>query len=99
MNDSALCGAQYPPLLMFMSDGGAPDGEDEMDALHTKISGLTSELLVKTFAFGEGADTGKLQALATAGRGEFLLAVDGMQLKECFEKTAASLVKTYVRSR
>lgn len=82
---------------MFMSDGGAKDGENEMRTLHTVISSRTSELQVKTFAFGEGADTSKLQALASAGGGEFLLAVDGLKLKECFEKAAASLVKTHFR--
>ena len=85
---------------MFMSDGRPHDpdqGEAAMRALYEEISGRTSELQVKTLAFGHNADTKLLQALATAGGGEFLLAVDGLQLKACFEKTAASLVKTHFR--
>lgn len=86
--------------MMFMSDGHPGDskqGEAAMRALYEEISGRTSELQVKTLAFGSGADKEKLKALAAAGGGEFLLAVDGMQLKACFEKTAASLVKTHFR--
>ena len=88
----------YSPLLMFMSDGGAPDGEDEMSFLSTEISVLTPDLQVKTLAFGAGASRDKLQRLADLGGGELLLAIDGMALKECFRKTAASLVtKTHFR--
>ena len=89
--------AQYPPLLMFMSDGQSYSGEDEMRSLRTVISSRTSELLVKTISFGD-ADSAKLEALANAGGGEFLRAVGGIELKECFEKAAASLpVKTHFR--
>ena len=91
---------QCQPLMMFMSDGKPHDpeeGEDAIRALYKEISSRTSELQVKTLAFGNGADTEKLQALATAGGGEFLLAVDGVELKACFENTAASLVKTHFR--
>ena len=83
-----------------MSDGFPDDsdnGEGAMRALHKKISRRTSELQVKTLAFGEHANRTKLEALAHAGGGEFLLAVDGLELKACFEKAAASLVKTHFR--
>ena len=95
---SCLCVAQCSPIFVFMSDGRPADnGEDEMRALHEEISRRTSELQVKTLAFGENADCTKLEALAHAGDGEFLLAVDGLELKACFEKAAASLVKTHFR--
>jgi hypothetical protein len=98
---SYLCVAQCSPILVFMSDGvpssSEDNGEDKMRALHEEISRLTSELQVKTLAFGENADCTKLEALAHAGDGEFLLAVDGLELKACFEKAAASLVKTHFR--
>ena len=83
-----------------MSDGVPDDsdnGEDTMRALHEEISRRTSELQVKTLAFGKHANRTKLKALAHAGGGEFLLAVDGLELKACFEKAAASLVKTHFR--
>ena len=79
---------------MFMSDGQDSSGEDEMRELRAEICVLTPELVVKTVAFGQ-VDPGKLKALADAGAGEFMHAVDGMQLKMCFEKAAASLVKTH----
>ena len=64
---------------MFMSDGQSRSEEykeNEMRTLHTVISNRTSELLVKTISFGD-ADSAKLEALANAGGGEFLIAVDG----------------------
>ena len=70
---------------MFMSDGQSYSGEDEMRNLREVISSRTSELLVKTISFGN-ADSAKLEALANAGGGEFLRAVGGIELKECFEK-------------
>ena len=84
-----------------MSDGHPSDdsdnGEGAMRALHKKISRRTSELQVKTLAFGEHANRTKLEAMAHAAGGEFLLAVDGLELKACFEQAAASLVKTHFR--
>jgi hypothetical protein len=46
---------------------------------------------VKTMGFGSGCDSSKLQRLATLGGGEFSLALNGLELKECFEQAAASL--------
>jgi hypothetical protein len=98
LKDFCLCGAQCLPILVFMSDGKPHDnGEDTMRALHKEISLRTSELQVKTLAFGDQADPTKLKALADAGGGEFLLALDGQELKTCFEKAAASLAKTHFR--
>jgi len=155
---------EYSPLLMFMSDGDAYDGEVGIDRMRTlcseisqltapgckweevgeeptsgieisnnalaealhekvdftveelikfKVSNLSSdcyikanrkyfkssiaELQVKTIAFGSGASHDKLQRLAEPGGGEFLLASDGFQLKQCFRNAAASLVKTHFR--
>jgi len=155
---------EYSPLLMFMSDGDAFDGEVGIDRMRTlcseisqltapgckweevgeeptlgieisnnalaealhekvdftveelikfKVSNLSSdcyikanrkyfkssiaELQVKTIAFGSGANHDKLQRLAEPGGGEFLLASDGFQLKQCFRNAAASLVKTHFR--
>ena len=82
---------------MFMSDGRPHDpeqGKAAMRALYKEISSRTSELQVKTLAFGDGAGIETLQALATAGGGEFLQAIDGLELKACFEQTAFSLLKT-----
>jgi len=89
---------EYSPLLMFMSDGAANDGEDEMCALYTDLSKSTAELQVKTLAFGNGASRDKLRDMANLGGGDFLSAIDGVELKEVFEKTAADLVvKTHFR--
>jgi len=89
---------EYSPLLMFMSDGGASDGEAEMRILCTELSKTTAELQVKTLAFGPGASGEKLRDMANLGGGEFLTAIDGVELKEVFQKTAASLVvKTHCR--
>ena len=89
---------EYSPVLMFMSDGGASDGEDEMRALCTELSNTIAELQVKTLAFGPGASTEKLKRMANLGGGEFLPAMDGVELKECFEKAASSLaVKVHFR--
>ena len=98
LKDSCLCGAQCLPILVFMSDGRPHDnGEDKMRALHKEIALRTSELQVKTLAFGDQAAPTKLKALADAGGGEFLQALDGQELKTCFEKAAASLAKTHFR--
>lgn len=80
---------EYLPLLMFMSDGGSSDGESEMQNSNAALHG--DGLLVKTIAFGSGADVSKLRMLAEMGKGEFLEAADGLQLQECFQQTAASL--------
>ena len=85
----------YPPLLMFMSDGGASDGELEMAQLLHAVPPDSTELQVKTLAFGQGADVSKLSSLAKLGGGEFLLAINGLELKECFEQAAASLAHSF----
>ena len=89
---------EYSPLLMFMSDGGASDGDAEMFTLCTELSKTSAELQVKTLAFGNGASRDKLQGMANLGGGEFLTAIDGVELREVFKKTAASpVVKTHFR--
>ena len=92
-----MCCAVFADFCVYVDGRPADNGEDEMRALHEEISRRTSELQVKTLAFGKNADCTKLEALAHAGDGEFLLAVDGLELKACFEKAAASLVKTHFR--
>jgi len=41
--------------------------------------------------FGRECDSTKLQKLATLGGGDFSLALNGLELRECFEQAAASL--------
>ena len=81
--------AEYSPLLLFMSDGGAPDGEHEMGALHATF--FASGLQTQVVGFGAGADEAKLMRMAGLGGGKFSLALDGLELKQCFEQAAASL--------
>lgn len=81
------------PLLMFMSDGGAGDGEDQMKSLHDNFH--AKGLMVKTFGFGTGADSTKLKGLAELGGGEFAHAVDALELKQQFEQAAASLAHSF----
>ena len=84
--------SEFLPFLMFMSDGCPTDGEegeDEMKKLHAAFH--AKGLKVNSTAFGAGANVSKLRTLAESGGGEFLEAADGVQLKDCFEQTAASL--------
>ena len=84
-----LMQAEYSPLLVFMSDGGAPDGEHEMLALHATF--FASGLQTQVVGFGAGADKAKLTRMAGLGGGKFSFALDGLELKQCFEQAAASL--------
>jgi len=75
----------------------APEGENEVSILSTDISLLTLDLQVKALTFGVDTIRDKLQ-VGRLGGAEFLSAIDGLALKECFLKIGASLVnKTYFR--
>jgi hypothetical protein len=61
--------------------------------MHGALSG--AGLQVKTLGFGSSCDSGKLGRLADLGGGEFLHALTGLELKQCFEQAAASLAHSF----
>jgi len=85
---------------MFLSDGESSDkddGDEEMRQIKTDFDCFG--LQVKTLGFGSDAKeptiVAKLTKLAELAGGDFLQAIDGVQLKQCFEKAAASLAHRY----
>jgi len=84
-----------PAAMLFMSDGSGGGGEAEMTQIVAKFSGIK----VNTMAFGQGADGGKLQALANlAGssgkfsRGEYFLLFNNLNLNPCMKFTDDDLL-------
>jgi hypothetical protein len=54
-----------PIAMLFMSDGGSGDGDQEMREIVSKFP----HIKVDTMAFGNDADHGKLQTLANIASG------------------------------
>ena len=75
------------PVLIFMSDGGSSNGEVEMEQLARKYS-VSNGLDVYTLGFGI-IQFEKLKEMARLGRGQFLEAVDGLQLRTMFVEISA----------
>jgi uncharacterized protein YegL len=75
------------PILIFMSDGGAGDGDAEMSAIRAAYG--ASGLQVHTISFGSGADQAKLRSLATLGGGSFHAALSGADLIATFKALAS----------
>ncbi len=74
------------PLLIMMSDGDGSGGDSEMSSIRSAHS--SRGLQVHTIAFGSGANSSKLQSLATTGGGTFHSAATGMQLVDTFKSIA-----------
>ena len=96
---SPLSLLQYSPLLMFLSDGESTDDDGDNEMCQIKKDFGFFGLQVKTLGFGSDATdrsiVAKLTKLAELAGGDFLQAIDGVQLKQCFEKAAASLAHRY----
>jgi uncharacterized protein YegL len=75
------------PILIFMSDGGAGDGDAEMSAIHSAFG--ASGVQVHTISFGSGADQAKLRRLAALGGGSFHAALSGADLIATFKALAS----------
>ena len=75
------------PVLIFMSDGNASDGEDEMINISKKYN-FKYGLVVYTLGFGQVVFD-KLQQLAWLGNGEHINVVDGIDLKNSFVEISA----------
>ena len=75
------------PVLIFMSDGGSGSGEIEMRNMARKYH-VAHGLQVYTLGFGN-ANFDKLRELARMGRGEFIDAVDGIELQTAFVEISA----------
>ena len=76
------------PVLVFMSDGSCRNGEDEMRDIYSKYK-KDHKLEIYTLGFGPRVRFAKLRELARIGQGEFLEAVNAMQLKSAFVDIAA----------
>ena len=70
------------PVLVFMSDGIWNNGDEEMKKLNEKFS-IQNGLKVYTIGFGK-INFDKLKMLAEIGKGEYIEAIDGVQLKNSF---------------
>lgn len=85
-----------PVLLMFLTDG--QDTHGTADRLHRAINELQQNpnLTMKAIGFGSGFNKSHLREIAGqfGERGEYLAAIDGMQLVESFEAAAAELSHT-----
>jgi len=84
---------------MFLSDGESTDDDGDFEMRQIKIGFGSFGLQVKTLGFGSDAEdpriVAKLTKLAELAGGDFLQAIDGVQLRQCFEKAAASLAHRY----
>jgi len=80
---------QHRVAFLFMSDGGASDGDAEMAALRTRFA--AHPVTTFTVAFGSAADNAKLQQLAALAGGTFHQSVDGVALANTFREIASSL--------
>jgi len=76
-----------PPAILFMSDGGCNDGEPELQKIVSAFPGVK----VDTLAFGTGADTKKLQALADIAGGQMKFADTSTSLRHKFAEVASGL--------
>ena len=76
-----------PVALLFMSDGGSGDGEQEMREIVSEFP----EIKVDTMAFGSGADTRKLQSLADIAGGKMKTAANTATLGHKFAEVASGL--------
>ena len=72
---------QYSPVLIFMSDGGCSNGDQEMKAI---ISSMP-QVAVRTIGFGRKCDQNRMNQLALLGKGEFFFGADGVTLQSEFE--------------
>ncbi|XP_075241098.1 uncharacterized protein LOC142336280 [Convolutriloba macropyga] len=75
------------PVLVFMSDGIWYDGEVEMEEIARKYT-VANGLDVYTLGFGS-INFDKLRELARLGKGQYLEAVNGLQLKTAFVEISA----------
>ncbi|XP_075243518.1 uncharacterized protein LOC142337848 [Convolutriloba macropyga] len=75
------------PVLIFMSDGICNYGEMEMEAIAHKYVNA-NKLEVYTLGFGE-VNFDKLKELARLGRGQYISAVNGLELKTAFVEISA----------
>ena len=75
------------PVLVFMSDGIWHNGEVEMEELARKYR-VANGLEVYTVGFGS-VSFEKLRELARLGKGQYLEAVNGMELKTAFVEISA----------
>jgi len=77
----------YTPVLLFMSDGGCGNGEQEMTTLKTQYP----DTLVFVIGFSSGCDLNKMNKMATAGKGQFFFGADGVQLTQQFENISVKI--------
>ena len=75
------------PVLIFMSDGGSYNGEVEMEQLARNYR-VSNGLEVYTLGFGS-IQFEKLRELARLGKGQFLEAVNGLDLRTTFVEISA----------
>ena len=80
----------YTPFLLFMSDGEADDGEQEMTQIFNSHD--KNGLIVKVLGFCEGGEN-KLRKIAKIGRGKFSNSVDGIEIEKTFSKIAYELIQ------
>jgi uncharacterized protein YegL len=77
----------YTPVLLFMSDGGCGNGEQEMTTLKAQYP----ETLVFVIGFSSGCDHNKMNKMAAAGKGQFFFGADGVQLTQQFENISVKI--------
>ena len=77
----------FTPVFLFMSDGGASNGENEMIHLYQSLP----EMKVFVIGFGSGCDESKLKSLADLAKGNYLFGETGDILEQEFERVAVSL--------
>ena len=75
------------PVLVFMSDGIWNNGEIEMDQITRKYR-VANGLEIYTLGFGD-IWFDKLRELARVGKGQFIEAVNGIELKTAFVEISA----------
>jgi hypothetical protein len=103
---TAFCGAfemassitrreSMPVLLMFLTDGADGGCQVRLDFAINDLR-QNANVSMKAIGFGSGCNTAHLRELAGrfGERGEYLAAIDGLQLVESFEAAAAELSHT-----
>jgi len=91
-----LCGSSdLPVLIMFLTDGCDGGNRSSLQLATNQLS-QDENVSMKAIGFGVGADVDNLKRIAEMfdGRGDFISAVDEVQLVGSFEAAAAELAHT-----
>jgi hypothetical protein len=78
------------PIFVFMSDGGAEDGDRELTAMNQELQSAG----LKCFFIAFGCSLQKLQSMAALVKGSYLNSINGLALKSSFLEISSKFSTT-----